>query len=93
MNHFCKAQKGSIATATAGTDHIDKEYLANNVITFADAAGCNSYWVAEYFTAAVSRNFKTNNYSFEGRTLGVVGIGNVGSKIVDSQKRLDLVFL
>jgi erythronate-4-phosphate dehydrogenase len=77
-----------IATATAGTDHIDKVYLANNGITFADAAGCNSFSVAEYFTAAVSRIFNTNNYSFAGKTLGVVGIGNVGSKVVRFAKTL-----
>jgi erythronate-4-phosphate dehydrogenase len=77
-----------IATATAGTDHIDKEYLANNGIAFADAAGCNSFSVAEYYTAAVSRIFNTENCSFEGKTLGVVGIGNVGSKIVRFAKTL-----
>jgi erythronate-4-phosphate dehydrogenase len=77
-----------IATATAGTDHIDKEYLANNGITFADAAGCNSFSVAEYFTGAVSRIFSTKNIPFEGKTLGVVGIGNVGSKVVRFAKTL-----
>jgi erythronate-4-phosphate dehydrogenase len=71
-----------VATATAGTDHVDKKYLSNNGIAFAAAAGCNSFSVAEYFTSAVSRIFITNNYSFEGKTLGVVGIGNVGCKVV-----------
>jgi len=77
-----------IATATAGTDHIDKEYLINNGIVFADAAGCNSFSVAEYFTASVSRIFSANKFSFEGKTLGVVGIGNVGSKVVRFGKTL-----
>jgi len=77
-----------IATATAGTDHVDKEYLTNNGIAFADAAGCNSFSVAEYFAGAVSRIFSTNDISFEGKTLGVVGIGNVGSKVVRFAKTL-----
>ena len=77
-----------IATATAGTDHIDKAYLANNGITFADAAGCNSFSVVEYFAGAVSRIFSKYNFSFAGKTLGVVGIGNVGSKVVKFGKAL-----
>lgn len=71
-----------VATATAGTDHIDKEYLIRNKITFADAAGCNSFSVAEYLIAALSNIFSNNNFSFNGKSLGVVGIGNVGSKVV-----------
>lgn len=71
-----------VSTATAGTDHIDKEYLIRNKITFADAAGCNSFSVAEYLIAALSNIFSNNNFSFNGKSLGVVGIGNVGSKVV-----------
>jgi erythronate-4-phosphate dehydrogenase len=82
-----------IATATAGTDHVDKEYLTNNGIAFADAAGCNSFSVAEYFTGAVSRIFSKNNIAFEGKTLGVVGIGNVGSKVVRFAKTLGFKIL
>ncbi len=77
-----------VATATAGTDHIDKEYLIRNKITFADAAGCNSLSVAEYLIAALSNIFSNNNFSFNGKSLGVVGIGNVGSKVVNFAKSL-----
>lgn len=77
-----------VATATAGTDHIDKEYLIRNKITFADAAGCNSFSVAEYLIAALSNIFSNNNFSFNGKSLGVVGIGNVGSKVVNFAKSL-----
>lgn len=82
-----------IATATAGTDHVDKEYLLNNGIAFADAAGCNSFSVAEYFTSVISRIYSLNNFLFEGKTLGVVGIGNVGSKVVRFAKALGLKVL
>jgi erythronate-4-phosphate dehydrogenase len=77
-----------VATATAGTDHIDKEYLIRNKITFADAAGCNSFSVAEYLIAALSNIFSNNNFSFNGKSLGVVGIGNVGSKVVNFAKSI-----
>src|SRR3989339_1486327 len=71
-----------VATATAGTDHIDKEYLIRNKITFADAAGCNSFSVAEYLIAALSNISSKNNFSFNEKSFGVIGIGNVGSKVV-----------
>jgi len=77
-----------VATATAGTDHVDKEYLAKNKIIFADAAGCNSFSVAEYLFAALSNIFSNKNLSFNGKSLGVVGIGNVGSKVVRFAKSL-----
>jgi len=77
-----------VATATAGTDHIDKEYLIKNKITFADAGGCNSFSVAEYLIAALSNISSKNNFSFNEKSLGVVGIGNVGSKVVRFAKSL-----
>ena len=41
-----------VGTATIGRDHIDLDYLRENNITFADAAGCNAHAVKEYvFTA------------------------------------------
>ena len=77
-----------VATATAGTDHIDKEYLIKNKIAFADAAGCNSFSVAEYLIAVLSNIFSKNNFSFNGKSIGVVGIGNVGSKVARFAKSL-----
>ncbi|TSA30274.1 MAG: 4-phosphoerythronate dehydrogenase, partial [Ignavibacteriales bacterium] len=77
-----------VATATAGTDHVDKEYLIRNKIAFADAAGCNSFSVAEYLIAALSNIFSNNNFSFNGKSLGIVGIGNVGNKVVCFAKAL-----
>jgi erythronate-4-phosphate dehydrogenase len=70
-----------IATATAGTDHIDKEYLSRMNIRFDDAAGCNAYSVAEYIITALSKLFVENNLEFENKKLGVIGCGNVGSKV------------
>lgn len=70
-----------VGTATIGTDHIDLNYLKENKIFFADAIGCNSYAVAEYcitaiFNLIVERNIKLNELS-----VGIVGVGNIGSII------------
>lgn len=70
------------ATATSGTDHVDINYLKKNKITFADASGCNSYSVAEFVINAITSIFSKNNYSFDGKTIGVVGVGNIGSNVV-----------
>ncbi|MCG3195922.1 MAG: Erythronate-4-phosphate dehydrogenase [bacterium] len=71
-----------VGTATIGTDHIDLRYLKERGIVFADAAGSNATSVAEYVTAALLYVEQRDGISFEGKTLGVVGVGNVGSRVV-----------
>jgi len=71
-----------VGTATIGTDHVDLEYLNERSIRFADAKGCNADAVTEYvFTALFSAAVK-KNISLKGKTIGVVGVGNIGSRIV-----------
>ncbi|MCK9425079.1 MAG: 4-phosphoerythronate dehydrogenase [Ignavibacteriaceae bacterium] len=71
-----------VGTATIGTDHVDLDYLLKNSIGFADAKGCNADAVAEYvFTALFSAVVK-QNISLKDKTIGIVGVGNIGSRIV-----------
>lgn len=70
-----------VGTTTIGTDHIDLEYLADNGIAFAHAPGCNSYSVAEYVFGALSWMYMNKGVKLEGKTLGVIGCGNVGRKV------------
>ena len=79
-----------VATATIGTDHIDQGFLIQAGISFSSAAGCNSNSVAEYITAALLTLGNRKGFSLTGKSIGVVGVGNVGTKVVDKCSRLGM---
>jgi erythronate-4-phosphate dehydrogenase len=70
-----------IGTATIGFDHIDTAYCAQNNITWTNAPGCNSSSVQQYITAALLNLEHDNHINLCEKTIGVIGVGNVGSKI------------
>lgn len=82
-----------VGTATIGTDHVDTEYLAVRGIGFASAPGCNANSVAEYITAALLTLSQRHNFSLAGKSLGIVGIGNIGSKVVKVGQALGMEVL
>lgn len=65
-----------VATATIGTDHIDLPWCASHGIEVANAAGCNAPAVAQYVLSCALR---LANRPIEQYTLGIVGVGHVGS--------------
>jgi len=71
-----------VGTVTSGIDHIDINYLKANGIEFASAPGSNSNSVAEYIAASLLTLEAKMGYTLKGKTIGVVGVGNVGSKVV-----------
>ena len=71
-----------IGSATAGTDHIDFEFLKKNDIGFDFAPGSNANSVAEYVILALSEYALKKNHPLKGSTLGVVGCGEVGSRVI-----------
>ena len=82
-----------VGTATIGTDHVDLAYLASRNIGFASAPGSNANSVAEYVVAALLTMAKRKGFVLSEKTLGVVGVGNVGSKVVRNAKALGMKVL
>jgi len=71
-----------VATATIGEDHIDKAYLAERDIAFASAPGSNANSVGEYVVAALLELEAAFHRPLAGMKLGIVGVGNVGKRVL-----------
>lgn len=70
-----------IGTATIGTDHIDLDYCRRAGISVASAPGCNARGVLQYLAAALVHLSRTQGWQPADRTLGIVGVGHVGSLV------------
>ncbi|MBO4560702.1 MAG: 4-phosphoerythronate dehydrogenase, partial [Bacteroidaceae bacterium] len=70
-----------IATATIGYDHIDTRWCESNGIEWTNAPGCNSWSVQQYIGSLLVTMSRELGFSCKQKTLGVVGVGNVGSKV------------
>ena len=75
-----------VGTATAGTDHVDQAWLEQAGIGFSAAPGCNAIAVVEYVFSALLMLAERDGFALADRTVGIVGVGNVGGRL---QKRLE----
>ncbi|MCH7965363.1 MAG: 4-phosphoerythronate dehydrogenase [Bacteroidetes bacterium] len=79
-----------VGTATIGTDHIDTIYLNENNMVFADAMGCNADSVAEYVFTALLKIAADNKLTLKNKSIGIIGVGNVGRRVLKYAEALGL---
>lgn len=82
-----------IATATIGYDHIDKDYCEAAGIRWTNAPGCNSTSVQQYLVSTLLFLANLKNFDLGELVLGVVGVGNVGSKVSTAAEALGMEVL
>lgn len=70
-----------ICSATIGYDHIDTEYCDTHGIAWRNAPGCNSGSVQQYITSSLIVIAQKKGFDLKDKTIGIVGVGNVGKKV------------
>ncbi len=79
-----------VAGASAGTDHVDQDYLEKRGIGFGYAAGCNANAVSEYILTVLHVIASRRRWELRRKTLAVIGVGNVGSRVVKKARALGM---
>jgi erythronate-4-phosphate dehydrogenase len=80
-----------VGTATIGFEHIDVDYLKKNNIGFASAPGSNANSVAEYVVAALLEIGQKYDFDLDGKSIGIIGVGNVGSRVEKKCRALGII--
>jgi erythronate-4-phosphate dehydrogenase len=71
-----------VGTATIGCDHIDRDYLQQQGIGFASAPGSNATAAAEYVISALVLTAHYQGFKLRDKSVGIIGCGNVGSRVL-----------
>lgn len=70
-----------IGSPTIGYDHIDTIWCDENGIVWKNAPGCNSSAVQQYVGSALALLNQRFGFDPTGKTMGIIGVGHVGSKV------------
>ncbi|MDO9618290.1 MAG: 4-phosphoerythronate dehydrogenase PdxB [Pseudomonas sp.] len=71
-----------VGTCTIGTDHLDLDYFQQAGITWASAPGCNARGVVDYVLGSLLVLAEQQGVDLAARTYGVIGAGQVGSRLL-----------
>ena len=80
-----------VGTATIGFDHVDIDYLGRSNIGFASAPGSNANSAAEYVIAGLLDIGQRYALDLEDRSIGIIGVGNVGSRVAKKCAAMGMV--
>lgn len=79
-----------VGSATIGIDHLDTQWMTANNIQWANAPGCNADAAAQYALAMMMLACERLNKDFLQQSVGVIGRGNVGSRLVHLLQSLSM---
>lgn len=82
-----------IASATIGYDHIDTDFCAKEGIAWTNASGCNAASVRQYMVSTLLYLASEKGLKLKDFTLGVLGVGNVGSRVAKAAESLGMKVL
>jgi len=82
-----------VGTATIGIDHLDTAYLERRGIPWTAAPGSNANSVGEYVAAALLALACRHDLTLQGRTVGIIGVGHVGSQVARKARALGMKVL
>ena len=78
-----------VCTATIGFDHIDTAYCDAHGIRWMACPGCNAQAVCDYIEEAIEE-VRSQISDFRSQTIGIVGVGHVGSLVAKMAERKGL---
>jgi erythronate-4-phosphate dehydrogenase len=79
-----------VGSATIGFDHVDRTLLQQQGIGFSTAPGSNATSAAEYVVSALLALAAQQGFDPAGKTVGIIGCGNVGSRVRDKLSALGM---
>ncbi len=82
-----------VGSTVVGLDHVDQTYLQNNHIQFYSAQGCNANSVAEFIITTLFDLAERYSFDLTQKTLGIIGVGNVGKLVHQKARALGITCL